>query len=86
VILQSDCGTFWWRVVEQRTWIPGYYAWINGCNAWVDGYWSWRVVRKEQIWDYDYHSALPPQSSHPSPSPNGSGAARGASFGRHLIV
>jgi hypothetical protein len=54
VILQSDCGTFWWRVVERRTWVPGYYAWINGCNRWVDGYWSWRVVNRRQIWDYDY--------------------------------
>ena len=51
-ILESPCGTFHWRVVERRTWIPGAYYWDRGCRRWQGGYWDWRMVRKTRVYDY----------------------------------
>lgn len=52
VILRSICGTFWWRITERRTWIPGGYTWIDGYYQWVPGYYTWRVTRQQRIYDY----------------------------------
>ena len=51
-ILESACGTFNWRVVERRTWVPGAYYWFNGCRRWEPGYYTWRVVRQTRVYDY----------------------------------
>lgn len=51
-ILESACGTFHWRVVERRSWVPGAHVWYNGSRRWSDGFYTWRVVRQTPVYDY----------------------------------
>ena len=46
----SACGTFTWRIKQERRWTEGFYDYRRGCRVWVPGCWNWVVIFQERIY------------------------------------